>query len=239
MLALLRMSRKSSLQTTPAAPDTNSVFVLPFREAGTNAVSVDLCSRMTDAFIDSLASIEGVRRSPRKSGWRYQDESDLRDSLAKTNDMRHILTGRIGSSNDALTLALRLYERGHDNPLWSQVFTGKTNEVIALQRRGLGQLLVRLGLKPSHEAWRRIDTLLTNNLEALDFYREAVAVYTRKAGTHTGYKEVMELTRSALDLDPLYLDADAYDAYMIRNLAQGRPPVETWPQVGQRMQKRL
>ncbi|MFO1497569.1 MAG: protein kinase [Verrucomicrobiota bacterium] len=235
VLALLRIPQKDSPQPTPAAPDTNSVFVLPFREAGPNPGSVDLCSRMTDAFIDALASIEGVRRSLRRSGWRDLDEDQVRPALAKSNDMRHILTGRIGSSNDTLTLMLRLYERNSDQPFWTETFTGKTNDLVALERRALGQLAARLRFTISVQDQRRIDQLLTNNLEALRWYREAVEVYTRKGGTHTGYTEVMELAQRALDLDPLYLDAEAYVAYMIRNLAQGRSPVETWPKVEQTM----
>ncbi len=71
--------------------------MLPFRNEGTNGVPDDLRGRITDAFIDSLALIEGVRRSPRKSGWVHHDEDLLRRSLAESNDMRHILTGRISS----------------------------------------------------------------------------------------------------------------------------------------------
>ena len=46
--------------------------------------------------------VNGVRGNPRKSGWQYQDEDEVRHALAKTNDMRHILTGRIGSSIPSL-----------------------------------------------------------------------------------------------------------------------------------------
>ncbi len=84
-----------------AVPLKASVFVLPFRSVGSNEVSADLCSRVTDAFIDSLALIEGVRRSPRKSGWRYLDEDELRQALARTNNMRHVLTGRVQAAMTA------------------------------------------------------------------------------------------------------------------------------------------
>jgi len=99
---------------------------------------------------------------------------------------------------------------------------------VKLPRR---TVLGRLGLGTAAD----IDQLLTNNLEALHWFRQAQAVYTRRAGTQIGYKEVRELAQKALALDPLYLDADAYDAYMIRNLAQDRSPVDTWPDVGKRM----
>ena len=69
----------------------------------------DLRGRITDAFIDSLATDRWrLGAVPRKSGWVHQDEDLLRRSLAETNDMRQVLAGRISGSGETLTLALRL-----------------------------------------------------------------------------------------------------------------------------------
>jgi TolB-like protein len=65
--------RATAGATAGATAERASVFVLPFRSEGTNAVPGDLCDRITDAVIDSLATIQGVRRSPRKSGWLYRE----------------------------------------------------------------------------------------------------------------------------------------------------------------------
>jgi tetratricopeptide (TPR) repeat protein len=211
-----------------AVPEKASVFVLPFRSEGTNEVSVDL-GRVTDAFIDSLALIEGVRRSPRKSGWRNFDEDELRHALAKTNNMRQVLTGRIANNNDTLSLTLRLYPRRSDQPLWTESFSGKTNELIELERRALRELTARVRLSISPNEQQRIGILLTNNLEALHWYQQAQAVYARKAGTQTGYTEVQKLAQRAVDLDGRYLDAEFLDAYMVRCLDQDRAPSAVWP----------
>ena len=77
--------RQQKVGAPAVAAEKASVFVLPFRSEGTNGLPQDLCGRITDAFIDSLALIDGVRRSPRKSGWVHQDENMLRRSLAETN----------------------------------------------------------------------------------------------------------------------------------------------------------
>ena len=218
-----------------AVPLKASVFVLPFRSAGTNEVGVDLCSRVTDAFIDSLALIEGVRRSPRKSGWRWLDEDEIRHALAQTNNMRHVLTGRIASSNDTVAVMLRLFKRRSDQPLWIESFSGKTNELITLEERALHQLTTRLGLRISTSERQRIGTLLTNNLEAFRWYQQAQTAYARKAGTHDGYNEVRMLAQKAMGLDSRYLEADFSDAYMLRCLAQDRAPADVWPDLQRRM----
>ncbi|HEY5911217.1 MAG TPA: serine/threonine-protein kinase [Verrucomicrobiae bacterium] len=208
-----------------------SVFVLPFRSEESNAVPGDLCGRITDAFIDSLALIDGVRRSPRKSGWVYHDEDLLRRSLAETNDMRHILAGRIGGAGDSLVFTLRLYGRGVDQPAWTENYSGSTNELITLERRAVAGIAGVLGLNITEVEQQKICQLLTNNLEALRWMRQAYATYQRKAGTQIGYTEVSSLTQTALELDPNYTDAEATMVCQIRNLAQERPPIEVWPAV--------
>jgi serine/threonine protein kinase/tetratricopeptide (TPR) repeat protein len=239
LLLLPRLMPPQSAQPTAVSGEKASVFVLPFRTEGTNAVADDLRRRITDAFIDSLALIDGVRRSPRRSGWVNQDEDELRRSLARTNDMRHILTGRTSGGGDRLTLTLRLFEPESDNPVWTETFPGTTNEVAALERRAVGRIASTLRLRVTETEQRQIDQLLANNLEALGWLRQARDAYDRKAGTQVGYAEVQRLAQKALELDPAYLDADFKDIEVLRDLALDRAPRESWPGIRLRLENIL
>lgn len=223
--------RNVAVTASPVATAPNSIFVLPFRNIGTNGVDDDLRGRITDAFIDALPLIPGVQTGPRKSGWVNLDEDELRHSLRKTNAMRYILTGRIAGSGDGLRLTLRLFAMHSDQPLWTESFSGKTNEVVALERRALAATVSTLGVKIATNDQRGIDQLLGNNLKALAWYRQAREVYTRKGGTLIGFNDVMSLAQKARTLDPGYLDAVYFDVYMTRNLFQDRAPAEIWPRV--------
>jgi tetratricopeptide (TPR) repeat protein len=219
------------------APAKAAVFVLPFRDAGPNGVDADLRGRITDAFIiDSLVLIEGVRRSPRKSGWAYSDEDQLRRSLAKTNDMRHILTGRIGGTGDTLTLTLRLYEMRRDQQLWMETVSWKENDIIGFERRGLNHLVTRLGLTVTPQEQGKIDLLLANNLEALRYYRLAQTAYTtNSSSSEWGYNEVKRLARQAQGLDSNYVDAYFLEVFMDRSIAQECAPTQMWPALHRRL----
>ena len=239
VLAVTWVMRRQAIGPPVVPTEKASVFVLPFRSEGTNGVPDDLRGRITDTFIDSLAVIEGVRRSPRKSGWVYQDETMLCQSLAKTNDMRHILTGRIGSSGGGLSLKLRLSKREQAEPVWSESFSGTTNEMVAVERRALTQIAEILGLKITPNEQQKMDLLLTNNLEALKWMRQAEAAYQNKAGTQVGFLEIQTLAQKALELDPNYLDADFQDVLVLRDQAMNRTSRESWPSIGMRLEKIL
>ena len=80
-----------------------------------------------------------------------------------------------------------------------------------------------------------ISTLLTNNLEALRWLLQARTVCAQNFGTQVGFKEARELAQKAMELDPRYVDADYYDAYMLRNLFVDRAPSDVWLDVQRRM----
>ena len=213
-----------------------SVFVLPFRNEEPNGVEDDLRGRITDAIIDSLAVIEGVRRSPRKSGWVNLNEDDLRHALAKTNDLRHILTGRLAQVEDTVSLTLQLYPRGSDQPVWTESFAGGTNAIVEIERRAVGRLAAKLGLKISETEQKQIDRLLTNNLVALQLVRKAWEDYLGQTGTHSSHTDIQNLAQRALDLDPNYIGANFCIGHLTRNLASDESPREVWESVGPRMQ---
>jgi TolB-like protein len=235
LAALKSGSRPHEAQPSTAAVAPHSFFVLPFRNAGTNAADRDLCGRVTDAFIDSLGLVPGVAVGPRKSGWVALDEEELRRSLARTNAMRHVLTGRVAVEGEMLSLGLRLFENGADQPLWTETFTGSTNQLIESERRGLAGVLARFEVAIPEETQRRMDLLLTNNLEALGLARRAASQYYARGDTQLAFTEGMRLVQRALALDPGYLDADYSDAYFLRCVAMDRAPVEVWPSVRRRV----
>jgi len=119
-------------QQTPRAPPAEkaSVFVLPFRNAGTNQTGDDLRSRITDAFIDSLDLLkgQGLRVGPRKSDWVNRDEDELRRQVGRDFRMSHVLTGRARVEEPAIDLRLTLYATGKDHPLWTETYAGTTND---------------------------------------------------------------------------------------------------------------
>jgi TolB-like protein/Tfp pilus assembly protein PilF len=218
-------NRKPSPPAT-VATERASIFVLPFRFTRTADSDADLPHRITDAFIDSLGLIKGVRVGPRKSGWICRDEAELRE-VARTNfNMRHVLTGRVSNPPGQLKLELTLYQAEGDKVLWSETMVGITNDVIAMERRGLARIATTLGLKITEEEQRQINQKLTNNLEAFRLVNQTHAMWDQD--TRDVYLKMLKLHYRALDLDPLYLDAQDFAAYMNRHMALDRAPSETW-----------
>ncbi|MCZ7640254.1 MAG: hypothetical protein M5U12_31885 [Verrucomicrobia bacterium] len=232
-----RSGRQTQPAQTPVAAvvSPHSVFVLPFRNGGTNGADWDLCDRVTEAFIDSLGLVPGVVVGPRKSGWVGLDEEQLLCSLSRTNAMRHVLTGRVAIEGETLSLGLRLFENDADPPVWAETFTGTTNQLIEFERRGLAGVLARFEVAVPEETQGRIDRLLTNNLAALGFARQARNQHHARGDVQQAFTEGMRLMQRALVADPGYVDADYMDVFFLRSVALDRAPAELWPNVRRRL----
>jgi adenylate cyclase len=230
-------------QQTPRAPLTEkaSVFVLPFRTGETNPpTSVgDLRGRITDALIDSLALIEGVRVGPRKSGWISTSEVELRSRLRRPPyNFGQVLTGQTRSTGDTVTFTLCLYDAPKDQPGWTQAYSGKASNLIGLERQAVANVAARLGLKVTEAEQRQIDTKLTNNLKARELLERGRAVWSD--GNRDAISKAKEDFLRVVELDPWFLDA--YSGLISADrefLGIDRRAAEGWPRIKMTAQRML
>jgi len=245
-VAIREWTVRSARQNGAGAEERASVFVLPFRHSVPIAErpieyeteqTLCICGRVTDAFIDALPLIPGLKTGPRKSDWIRYDEDQVRHSLVRTNDTRYLLTGRVDHTNDVLRLALRLYEREKDQPLWTETFTGTTNDLIALERRAMTHIASRLSLPINENVRQQIDRTLSNNLAAYGFFLQGRAYHL--TGAKVPYRRAIECFDRALELDRNYVAAHVGYMRIQREYATARPPAEVWPRVAERANRIL
>ena len=230
-------TRQASSPERAAVTSGRSIFVLPFRNAGTNQTGDDLRSRITDTFIDSLDLLkgQGLRVGPRKSAWITRDEDELRRQVGRDFRMTHVLTGRARVEEPAVDLRLALYATGKDQPLWTETYTGTTNDLIALEQQAIGKVAGALGLSITPELQRQMSRKLTNNLVALGYCR--IGQSNSQRGSWTALDSALDAFNEALRWDAGFLDAEFGAAWVVREYAEERPHKIIWPEIRTRMQK--
>jgi len=243
------------------AAEKASIFVLPFRNLPNGRVTNTaarkgfseatptnnvggaveagnaLRARITDAFIDALGLIEGVRIGPRKSGWVVQREEDLRRLVRTNYQARYVLTGRARTPPERITLELTLYETVQDGVVWTGKFEGMTDELPGMQLGAIEQIASSLGLKVTALEREQIFRTLSNNLVAYHLVLQGLAY--RNTGILQDLPKAVDYFHRALVVDPLYLDADSNATYVHRYLSLYRTPEEAWSLLGDRARRLL
>jgi hypothetical protein len=87
---------------------------------GTNGAPLDLSSRITDAFIDSLGllTIRDITVGPRKSGWAHLPELEQFQRVTNEFRMRHAVTTKVGLTDDQYALTLDCWVVEPGQPRW-------------------------------------------------------------------------------------------------------------------------
>jgi TolB-like protein len=209
-------------------PAPTSIFVLPFRNDGTNRTEPQLRDRMTDAFINSLKVINGVTIAQRRSALANRPLAEARAEAARLFGVRYVLTGRV-KSDVALTLSLDLLETCRELPVWSRTFAGDTNRLIELEEQALFSLATNLQSTIPVETRERIRQVLADNLLGWRLVREGRS--NELQGTRASADLALIRYNEALRLDPDYLDALERKAQYFRELSGNQRPRIVWPAI--------
>jgi serine/threonine protein kinase/tetratricopeptide (TPR) repeat protein len=185
-------------------PKPASIFVLPFRDDGTNKVDELLRSRMTDALIDGLALVEGMKVGPRKSGWLRRDETEVRQQVERLFGARYAISGVIRTVSDRLTVTVTLHETGQDAVLWTASFNGAKESYVDLAKQMIDGIAEAVGNRPMPEVKARIVELLQRNASAMRLYQQAPGItdYSK-----AGFSRKVQLLNEAIDQDPNFAKA--------------------------------
>ena len=207
-----------------------SIFVLPFRNDGTNQVDELLRSRMTDAVIEGLALIDGVNIRPRKSSWSRLNAANLMHRAATELGARFVVTGKVGQSSNRFGLTLQLLQTPHGRVVAQDTVSGETNRLAALELAALERMAKHLGLAFDLDRQHQIEKKFADNLTALNLQRQGIQFLY--LATREGNAAAIEILNRAIDLDPRFVEAHLALAATYREMAYGeRQPKEMWSEV--------
>jgi serine/threonine-protein kinase len=210
-----------------------SIAVLPFGDLSAEPGFGWFAAGLTDALMDSLARIPGLRVAARTSALAVQDaRGDVRAIGARLG-VRHVLEGSVSREGEQVRVAIRLASAHDGFQLWAETVTAEARDVHGLQRAlasGVaGRLALRIGertLSGSAPAGVR--------LEAWAHYVRARELYHAERPSFR-YEGVAELER-AIALDPRFAAAHGLHAYVHALRAAHEEP---YPRVAERVRASL
>ncbi len=203
LLFLLAVVGWFVLRTPPQA--IQSVAVLPFATANQSAGADDLSDGVTEALIDTISQVPGVRVMSRSSVDRYKQQNV--DSQKAGHDLKvdAVLTGRIAQRNNQIVVSAELVKVADGSHLWGRQYEGDATEMLALQQQIAGDISARLQPKLSDEQKQKLARLPTQNQQAYQFYVKGRYFQDRWEGADRA--KALDFFRQAIASDPTYADA--------------------------------
>lgn len=179
-------------------PREPSIAVLPFTDLSEGGDHGYFCDGMSEALIDSLTRIPGLKVASRTSSFAFRNASDGVHRVAGELGVSTVLEGSVRKSGEQIRIDARLVdgERGYN--LWSESYKGTVGDVFALQdniARSITEVLkVRL------TGGEKLVKTATEDDDAYDLYLRGRAEL-RKGGTLENVGEAMAYFEQALERD--------------------------------------
>ena len=177
MLVVLAMFfnpfREKTLEPGVASTDPKSVAVLPFVDMSPQKDQGYFCDGMTEALINRLGNIKGLRVPARTSAFMFKGKEQNVQEIGKALQVRTVLEGSVQKSGRWLRITAQLVNVDDGYQIWSQVFDREIRDVFVIQDEISSAIVTALRLSVTPEARQRMARAPIDNIAAYECYLKA------------------------------------------------------------------
>ena len=192
---------------------SKSIAVLVFNNYTRDPDQDIMCEGLSDEIITDLfkiASFDEVR--PLTSVKPFKDSKLSTIEIAQKLLVNYVLEGSLRRIGDDAVITVKLIEAKSDNHIWLEDYTLPYRTIMGIP--GDIALKIAFNLKAfiSDDVHQNIEKITTDNFEAYEIVKQIAYLYNKAlSGTDLiALKQVQELAKKAIDLDPDYADAYAF-----------------------------
>ncbi len=218
------------------APD--SVAVLPFINVRGDADTDYLSDGITESLISELAHVPQIKVRSRDSVFRYKGKDPDVPTIGAGLAVSVLGSGRVLVKNDSIEVSTELTNVRDNAEIWGHRYTGKTSDLVALQRQMAGDTAERLRSSLNNADKMQVTRQGTQDPEAYALYLKGRYAWNRR--TLVDLMTAVSYFNQAIAKDPDY--ALAYsgiaDVYSVVHFF-GINPREAFPKSNAAARKAL
>ncbi|MGH9769823.1 MAG: protein kinase domain-containing protein [Blastocatellia bacterium] len=205
-LALLLAAAIGALYFANRGAKIDSIAVLPFTVANSNADTDYLSEGIAETIINTLSQMPELSVSSRNSVIRYKNREVDARAIGSELEVKAVLLGKIRRVGKDLTINAELVDTRNGRQIWGENFNLKTSDLLTVQdnitRNITGKLQLQL-----RDAQSLLAGIGTSDSEAYDLYLKGR--YFWNQGTREAMAKADEYFEKAAGKDPAYALAAA------------------------------
>ncbi len=212
----------------PEAP-IDSVAILPLVARAGDEDSEYLADGITEAVINKMSSIPGLRVVPRASAFRLKGRDLEPSEVGRELGVRALVMGRLHQRGETLLVQAELVDLLTRSQLWGDQFSRSQSDIFALQEDMSEEITRALRVRLTSVERDRLLKRETHDPEAYREYMRGRHAWNKRTGE--AIRRAVGHFQRAIDLDPNYALvyaglADAYDVLGYYNI---QSPHDTYP----------
>jgi len=196
-----------SKPVAPAAKQSQTIAVLPFKPMNQVGQDKFLELGMADALITRLSNLKEIVVRPTSAVRKYASQEQDPVSAGRELRVTSVLEGSVQRLNDRIRVTVQLISVEDGNPLWAEKFDEKFENIFALQDAISEKIAERLAVKLTGKDTQRLTKRSTQNTEAYQLYLKGV--FYRDKLNDQELRKAVQSFEQAITVDPNYAEAYA------------------------------
>ena len=184
------------LLSRPAAPDIDSIAVLPFEYAGTSPDGAYLSDGITEALINGLSKVPDLRVVPRSLVFPYKGKPLDPRQIGRDLKVGAVVTGRVTEHGGDLTVTAELIDVSTVAQIWGDQYTRRADRIVGVPEAIARDISGGLRLRLTPDVEQRIARRYTENPDAFTHYVKSLQQVKR--GTRAEFGQAIAEAEKAL-----------------------------------------
>ncbi len=193
-----------------------SIAVLPLEYLSENPNKEYLANGVMDAITGHLSTIEGLRVMSRASVEQYRETLKTSEQICKELDVSYLIEGSFLMVENQVRLMIQLIVGKDNSHIFFKEYNRDYSDILKVQSELAQTIAKEIGVAISPDVKERIESILTNNQEAYEYFLQAKD-YQFKGG-ESNLNRAINLFKKAIELDPEFAIAYAWLGGAIHNL---------------------
>jgi len=200
-------SLTNSQPATPVIPQVEqtsmpSLAVIPFTNMSNDESNEPFTVGIHDDLLTQVSKIGSIRTISRTSVLRYKGTDKTIPQIALELGVGAVLEGGVQRAGDMIRINVQLIDASNDEHLWAETYDRELSaaNIFAIQSEIAIEIASQLKATLTPDDQRRLDSLPTNNLQALEAYFEGKQLADRR--TKTNIETAIVKFEQAIEYDP-------------------------------------
>jgi eukaryotic-like serine/threonine-protein kinase len=156
-----------------AADESPIIVVLPFVNRSDDRENEYFSDGLTEEVISDLSNVRALRVISRNSAMTLKGTTMDTPTLAKELGVSHVVAGSVRRAGSALRVTVELLEAPADKPIWSDKYSGTTDDVFGIQEEIARKIVAALKMTLTESEERHVSARPIENPMAYDCYLRA------------------------------------------------------------------
>lgn len=199
----------------------NSLAILPFRNATSDAQDEYLADGITDALITRLTALKSLNVLSYSMVRRYKGSSQSAAEIGRQLGVDAVLEGAMRRSGSRLRLSVHLINAANGFDLWAaDDFESEVRELLDAQNQLAGSVAVQLRSRLTLAERDLVTQAGTHNAEAYELMLRGRQLAIRNPASHASGNRLdldlaVQLLKRAISVDPNFADSYAWLGYAL------------------------